>query len=314
MFNFLAKFLIIPFLSSSILAQTIRDEAHFFSTDAIKDSQSKITRIEKKFNTSDLIIIETFSSPTTGSNLKSFFRARFPKGKNFSGLYILLIKKPKKILIGSSKKMKSLISKAVLDKGRSLFIESFKARKFDQGLKNSIDYLLNEISVARLNTQKTKTHLTTSSHSKIPSKGFSLSSIIFWAFIILALIFLFNKFRSQQRTGSPFPSRNLNPNSQGYNNNDQQNQRQGGGSGIFGSILGGIGGAIAGNWIYDKFFGSNTSAASHPTANETAHPPESESVEHQMSATEPEIADMSGDFSSGDDWGGDFGDSGGDDW
>ncbi len=313
MSRFLVNFLVLfsLALSSTLQSQNIRDYAQFFSVQATTKAQEKIETLEKKLGVSNLIILETFASIPAGTDLKSFYKKHFPREKDFTGVYILLSKKPKKILFGSSRKMAKIISKTSLDESRKLFIASFKAKNFDQGLENSLNYLSNEIVVAYQKPKKQTQLATTQSTVQKSSSSFPWSRIIIWGAIILCILFLVSKlFNNNRRDGSPFPSRDMNRNDP---NQDNWNRGNGGGagSGILGSVLGGIGGAMAGNWLYDKLSGSSTPAASQPPANEPTVQPQ---AEQPVSSNEPDIGDVSGDFSSGDDWGGDFGDSGGDDW
>ena len=253
---------------------------------------------------------------------KQFYKSKFPRSKNFQGAYILISKSPKKVLTGSSKKLSAVMSLRSISQTRKIFLKHFRNKKFDQGLENAISFLSEDIEQAYNKPAKQQKEVIakTSSVKKqaANSSGFSFTRIMIWGAIILCLIFLVGRLFAGRSNN--YSNRSMNRNSNGNNTDTPPwNQGNSGGSGIWGGVLGGIGGALAGNYIYDKFFGSSSST---PTSGSTttAAPTETHSAstasEPSFSDTsEPDIGDISGDFSSNDDWGGDFGDSGGtDDW
>jgi uncharacterized protein len=88
---------------------------------------------------------------------------------------------------------------------------------------------------------------------------------------------------------------------------------RGGGGGFFSSLLGGIGGAIAGSWLYDHFLGGNAHAADSSTSDHPDAPPSDVGGDFSSSGGDVDIG-SGDDFGGGGDagGGGDFGGGGGD--
>ena len=75
----------------------------------------------------------------------------------------------------------------------------------------------------------------------------------------------------------------------------------GGGGGFMSSMFGGIGGALAGNWLYDQFSGRH-----HGSVDQASYDPAT------GAAPAPDASPEWGEGGAGGDWGGDAGGAGGD--
>ena len=83
----------------------------------------------------------------------------------------------------------------------------------------------------------------------------------------------------------------------------------GGGGGFFSSLLGGIGGAMAGNWLYDRFFGGNSHSGDNWNSASADAPPSD--VGSDFASSGGDVFDNSSSASSdSDSGGGDFGGGG----
>ena len=86
----------------------------------------------------------------------------------------------------------------------------------------------------------------------------------------------------------------------------------GGGGGFFSSLLGGIGGAMAGSWLYDRFLGGNAHAADSLPSNHPDAPGSDVGGDFSSSGGDVDSGGGGGgDLGGGGDFGGGGGDSGG---
>ena len=89
----------------------------------------------------------------------------------------------------------------------------------------------------------------------------------------------------------------------------------GGGGGFMRNVLGGIGGAMAGSWLYDKFLNSSAHANTHSNTSHESMPVD---TNHTIDTNPDQLGDVAGDFSHQSDWDNSDMDSGidmgGDDW
>ena len=285
----------------------INDRAQIFSKQTINTLEQSLSNTPKH-----QLIVDTYASVPRTLSVKAFFKQQF-NTHFFSGIYLMITTNPKKILIASTHDLKGQISKQTLTQARGIFIRHFRNQQYDDALTEGLNFLNTSLTVKTDKLANNQTH-NLSTMSAPPS--------IDWNKLLLALMiiggiwFLWKAFRRNQR---PYPQRRFGQqgtlpgqDSQGFN----QNGYGGTGGGFLRSVLGGIGGAMAGSWLYDKFFNSSTHANTHSTPTQESTPLEDP---HQTIDTSHEpFGDVAGDFSQQSDWGsadmpGEM-DMGGDDW
>lgn len=328
----------------------IDDKGEFFSKEALEKAEGKIEAIKTNYNKD--VLIETFAKlPEAAANKYARAKTDKEKGKfwidfsgerydkrGVSGIYVLISREPRRIVLGVGEKTKQ---KAFTEENRKKaeqeLINSFRDSKFDQGLLtlvNDIDLTLN----ANMGKVKSSTAATTPRETPRESTGGGGMFDNIWGIIciglvvILALWLVFGLIRGLMGGGRPLdrapggyaggpgPGYAQGP---GYAPGPGYAQPQSSGGGFFTNMLGGMFGAAAGMYIYDSFFrGSSPTTSSWGTPSAHAGGP---------TPTPPDTSDRKmsentggGDWSSpstsapadgggGGDWGGGT-DGGGGDW
>ncbi|MCE9499057.1 MAG: TPM domain-containing protein [Leptospira sp.] len=299
LFTFAALILI----SALNLQSEVIDSAGMFRKDAIDTANRKISEIKNKSGKD--FVLETVNE--IGSENSSEFALKKARERKVNGVYILIAKKEKKVEVKTGSKTSEIFGGFERQTLRSRITEEFKAKNFDQGLTSSVDYFGQVISSGKSsvgNFPQTRGAAARESSSSIP-----------WMTIILFGLGGFIIFRIIKGL------MNRNNNSMAPGNYNQQpgygqggGMMGGGGPGIFGTVMAGMFGAVAGSWLYDKFSGGGGLFAN----DHTSHNSDSYSDSGSSWSSPDDGNNYSGDSGSWGDsgGGGDYGggDSGGGDW
>jgi len=231
-------FLVLP-VTQTIFAD-VRDGAGIFSNSTVETVNRKLEEVRNK--TGKDLLLETIES-TDGVNPSNYSLDR-AKSLRVNGVYVLIAKKEKKIEIQVGNKTRQVFDNAVTNRFKSKLTDSFKAGNFDEGLQNAVGYFSETLLAVETNrpSQKANTPVAASSPKSSSDGGTSWLGILFF---ILILFLIFRVVSSLFGRGGGY-----NP---GYGG------MGGGGMGFFGTLMTGIFGAMAGNWLYDKFMGSDSS-------------------------------------------------------
>lgn len=264
------------FSISGLTAEVI-DPIQFFTKDAIQNANQKIQEIKSK--TGKEFVLETIE--TTEPTDPSSFAMDRAKSLKVNGVYVLISKKDKKIEIKVGNKTKSVFTANDSSNLKSKLIESFKTKNFDSGLENAVSYYSSVLLSAnsRPTNRMAESPVRTSKSSD--SGGFSFMSILFFG-LILFVVF---RVVSSMMGGGGF-----NPGMGGMG---------GGGMGFFGSLMTGMLGAVAGNWLYDKFMG-NDGLSAHDNSSY------SDSSSDDWRSQDDSYSSDSGSFDDSDSGGGDW--------
>jgi uncharacterized protein len=273
----LITYLFFFLFSISGLTAEVIDPIQFFTKDAIQSANQKIQEIKSK--TGKEFVLETIE--TTEPTDPSSFAMDRAKSLKVNGVYVLISKKDKKIEIKVGNKTKSVFTANDSSNLKSKLIESFKTKNFDSGLENAVSYYSSVLLSAnsRPTNRMAESPVRTSKSSD--SGGFSFMSILFFG-LILFVVF---RVVSSMMGGGGF-----NPGMGGMG---------GGGMGFFGSLMTGMLGAVAGNWLYDKFMG-NDSLSAHDNSSY------SDSSSDDWRSQDDSYSSDSGSFDDSDSGGGDW--------
>lgn len=311
--KYLSILLITMFSFASIHSDVI-DTAGFFSASAVESANNKLRETYKR--TQKELVIETIES--IGSQKIDTVAMEKAKSRKVNGVYVLISKKESRISVLVGNKTSNIFTSTNKDALREKFVSEFKSKSFDQGLNNGVDYFnsiiipnapvkSNTVTPPVINNNTT----TTVVPPKQPVQQETKKSGFPWLSIILVILIGFIIFRVVMYfIGRSSGSNNM---SGGMGSGYGQNNYGGGGGGMgfFGSMMAGVVGAVAGNWIYDKLTG-NDSGLHAGTTNYDSGSSSSNSDSDTSYSGDSSSFDSGSDDSGGDFGGGDFG--GGGDW
>ena len=288
-------------------ASSVRDQAGMFSAAAISKAEDELNRIEREAKITTTV--ETVES--LGGQAVEDLTLEHAKRSGTRGIYVLIAKKEHKIDVKVSKQYEHAISPARAREIRNAFIRGLSKSDFDTALTAGVGAVASEVSSARQDLMSQR-------QAAGPPRGLpmrrghqqgtsGLGSLLTIGLLIVGVLFVVrligSLFRGGQGYGAPggmMGGRGYGP---GYG---------GGGGGFMSSLFGGIGGALAGNWLYDQFSGRHSGGYTDSSAygGDAAAPSDSPSPDDWSAGN-----NASGDWGGGDTGGGgDWGGGGGGDW
>ena len=332
--------LVVPvLLASSVLnaasAAEIRDKANLFSPDAVKKAQAELDRLEKQYDVP--VTIETIAS-LDGDKLADA-TIRHAEAVGAQGVYILIPKKEHDIEAVSSKHFRQYLPKSRMSAVANAFVKSFKSGDFDAGLNDGVSKLESVFTDAKADSGGTirqssppntrrggvATPARRAPAAKPASGGFSLITLIIGVLVLLFVLRLLGGLFSAMRGGNQYGAGNMMGGRGGYPGGPMGGPGYGGGyggapaggGGFMSSLFGGIGGAMAGNWIYDQFSGRQHGGGygDQTGYDQSAGAAPIEDTSPEWSADNGASADWGGGGSTdvaSNDWGGGAGGGGGD--
>jgi uncharacterized protein len=279
-------------------AASVRDQANLFSADAVQQAETELNRVESENKIP--ITIETIPS-LNGESIEDVSLAH-AKRAGSKGIHVLIAKKEHQIYDRVSRTYSGAINAARQATIREAFEASFKKGDFDGGLLQGVKAIASTVSAARGEFR-----------AAVPAQGrggpmlgrranpggggFGLGSLLGIGLLIVGVLFFFRLIGSLFRGAGSAPGQMGGPGYRpGYGGG-----MGGGGGGFMSSLFGGIGGAMAGNWLYDQFSGRH-----HGSVDQTSYDPAT------GAAPAPDAAPEWGEGGAGGDWGGDAGGGGGD--
>ncbi len=290
----------------------VRDSAGLFSPAAVQQADAAIQKIQKELGKE--LLIETFAgvpenrkadySRSREEFFTSFVRER-AQAARLNGIYVLVMKEEPphrmRIQIGLGEATRQ---RAFLASDRDQLVRvlqaSFRENKYDEGLTSAVAFV--ERTVRGHLSSATPSGVTRST-APAPAPATASASgqpnLIKWAFIIggvLVAVFLVRMVSGALGGGG----------GGGLSGGGMGGM---GGGGFFSSLLGGIGGAMAGNWLYDRFTGDN-SRSHHDGGSSVNDAPSDVGGDYSSSGGDVDSGSGGGDFGGG--GGGDFGGGGGD--
>lgn len=288
-------------------ASEIRDSAKFFSADAVSKATDDLNALQRRAKVETWI--ETFETipadkQTEFDQLKTteekgvFYRKWLQdvaKSDRAKGVFVLITRKPAHLELRPDKALIARgFERTEVTRLRDAFLKDFKEQKYDAGLKAGVSEL--ETISLRLNEPR---RATTSAMQHRPAapvhdrnvqvqRGNQGMGIWGWVILGVVVLFVFSIISSIARgVGRGFGG------GPGYGGPGYGGYGYGGGGGgFFSNMLGGLAGAMAGNWLYDSMGGGH-----HNQAN---------AGDWTSGGSSNDYAG-GGDFGGGDSGGGDFG-------
>lgn len=255
-------------------ASEIRDDGKFFSPEVVTKATEDLNRLEKRSRLEARIETyetipedkrEAFDKLTSKEERDRFYLRWLQeraKTEGATGVFILITRKPGHLDVEMSNAIKRRgFGISQRNEIRDILVKNFKVEKFDDGLKEAVARL--ETISLRLGEARqaapVATHQAQAPHRRAPvgapaeGQGGGMG---IWGWIILAVVVMLvfsvisaiirglsGGNRGQPGYGQP-----------GYG---QGGYGYGGGGGFFGNMLGGVAGAMAGNWLYDSMSGGH---------------------------------------------------------
>ncbi|MHB1560556.1 MAG: TPM domain-containing protein, partial [Isosphaeraceae bacterium] len=313
------------------------DEGRMFSPGTVKNAERRLERLEQKTHVP--VVIETIDhlpdlDPKAPSKEKLHAINQFALRRDEKireGIYILLSKRDSVISRPLVREhLENVVPMSKRDAITEAFLKNFRQRDFDGGLEAGVSEIEKTLegytdtrhrAAPRVAVPAPVGHAANRGH--VGGGGSMLGTFlliglgIFAVLIILRL--LGNLFSRSSGAGYPGsmggPRPGMGPGGPGYygGGGPGYGGRGGGGGGFFSGLLGGLGGAMAGNWLYDQMsgrHGETTSAGMYPTDQPTADAADERIIGADDNDGQGASWDDGGNTGGGD-WGGD---TGGGDW
>jgi len=314
--------------ATSAEASAIRDGAKMFSRDVVEKAQAQLDRLER--TTHIPVVIETIDKlsgldpdATTAAQRKAIDALAVHRDQAIhdEGIYVLISKREHLIShVLVRERLGGLLPIDKRDAIRNAFVDEFKKKNFDGGLTRAVETIERSLQGAsgRDRAGRAPAGLPApiqhgGAGRKAEAGGSTMGTfllIVVGIFGVLLLLKLLGSlFGRSARPGMPGqpgmgmgrPGMGGGP---GYGGG-----YGGGGGGFMSSLFGGLGGALAGNWLYDQFSGRH----GHVSSADAASPPDYSSGTHDAGGDAIVGADDDpGGGASWDDGGGN--DAGGGDW
>ncbi|HLJ10719.1 MAG TPA: TPM domain-containing protein [Planctomycetaceae bacterium] len=295
----------------SSFAAEIKDAAGFFTEKALDKANAEIAQLHKQ--TGKEVRIETFKTVPGGkadevakmdkADRERFFekwaRERATK-ERAKGIFILICKQPGHVEVEVDRQTRNQgFGAAERNQLRDKLLKGFRKDDHDGALLEGVDYISRTMK-AKLPAHEVQRENRGADHGGQGAKGMGWLGWVIVAVIVLLGIRLISALFSGLSGNRPGYGGGYGP-GPGYGGG-------GGGTGMFGSLMSGLFGAVAGNWLYHSFFGGqeHSGPSSFFGGGENAG---------DRSASEGAGQDFEGsggDFDDRDDAGDGGGDSGGD--
>ena len=233
------------FLLPLYLLAHVKDDGHFFTQSTIEELEQTLKRIHQ------------LTKKSISINTKDTFEADKPSLKKYFNLsvdqsaQILITKNPRKFFIYVDDSTQKAISKDFFKQVRQDAIHDFSKHQYDEGILK-LAHTLEQKFIRIFSPSEPQAQDTNAQFLTI------LKYLGFGFLIIAFFMILKNLFRT--RHANRHPSHPLNPTESSY---PQQAQPQPSSSPFLKGMLGGIVGAAAGSWLYDKLASPSALASDH---------------------------------------------------
>ncbi len=295
-------------------AVEIKDDAGFFSQKALAAANARLAELKKERGTE--VRIETFKTVPGGKAdevarmdraARDKFFAKWARdraiGENAKGIFILICKQPGHVQIEEDKEMRNrgfgINEWAEL---REKLVGGFRHKEFDKALLASVDYIAETMKNAKphaergapaAGTHRGEQHVVRHENRDAGQQAPQGRSMSWIGWVILFVVILLGV----RLIGALFSGFGGGPGG-GYGPGGY-----GGGGGFMGSLMTGMLGAFAGNWLYHQFF--DTPAHSGSTGAFGGDDSRGDDVDSTGAGEDWQGG--GGDFDAGDSGGGDFG-------
>jgi uncharacterized membrane protein YgcG len=262
------------------LTAEVRDEAGFFKPETVTRANEVIKEIKQKYK-KDLLVEtvrhvpegERQEASSSNPDVKARFFAdwadRRAREEGVDGIYVLITREPGHVEVAVGNRTRTEFPDEERHRLTQILLNQFKKKEYDEGLLEAVRYVRSALAA---HTRVGGAPSAGSEHPRLPHEargveaGWSL-----WHWLGLGLAVLFGVWLLsaivRALAGGGQPGGYTGPGgSAGYG-------PAGPGGGFFPSLMGGLFGAAAGSWLYDRFFsGESASAAAEPTLDSAPAP------------------------------------------
>jgi len=274
-------------------AGEIRDRAGMFSAEAVGKARAELDRTEQKTGIS--VLIETIDAiPGLDKNAPAnvrkdtieTFAERRAKEAGGEGVYLLLSKNDKlssQVLVRG--RYERLLPREARQAVRDAMLAEFKSGNYDRGLIKAVETMDRSLASAPTGAVRLRGGVPAPApgvprRANADGSKFGLGTLLMIGLGIFGILLLLRVLRGafgQPAGGYPagmgmggMPRPGMGP-GPGYGAPGYGGYGGGRGGGFFSGMLGGLGGALAGNWLYDQFSGrhgevGHTDASAYPVA------------------------------------------------
>jgi uncharacterized membrane protein YgcG len=258
-------------------ASSIRDSAKMFHPDALEQAESRLERIER--STGVPVVIETIKSipgltkeASRGERERAInqLAEKRDRGIHDEGIYLLISDDDRVISETLTREhLAAVLPLAKRHAIRDAFIESFRNKNFDGGLLNGVKAIETALDGVQVKSRDAHTPVPGARGARVRGAaggGSMLGTILLIGGGILAVFLILRVLGGLfgRSAGSGYPNQvggmgmprpGMGPGGggPGYYGGGGYGGR--GGGGFFSGLLGGLGGAMAGNWLYDQMSG-----------------------------------------------------------
>jgi uncharacterized protein len=277
-------------VATPVQAATIRDSAGMFSPNVVKKLEAELERIERA--TKIPVVIETIDAiPGLDKDApKSVKRkaidqlaVKRDKAIRDEGIYLLISKQDhvfSPVLI--RERYAALLPIEKRDAIRDALVEGFKKEDYDGGLTRAVQIIERSLEGATVVNREAKVPAVLPRHAEAGNPKPAQSTMGTFLLILLGIVgvlvvlkVLGGLLGRSANSGYPGQMGGMGMQRPGMGQGPGYFGGGGGygggrGGGFFSSLMGGIGGAVAGNWLYDQFSGrhgnvNSSDASSHDT-------------------------------------------------
>jgi len=286
-------------------APTIEDRANIFSKSALAQGNQIVEAIYQETRPHKDVAVVTFEHLPAGISSAEELAGRLFRERSVDGLLMLAIKDPGRLRVAVGRGTQAHFTTADRDQLVEVMLTHFRKKNFDEGLLAGLGFARSKLVSAFPLSGGSRASEDFESQEGArrlaePSRGLPTW---LWAVIVFAGVWIVLAiFRSLSQPSAPIGGTGPTPG--GYGSSGYGGWGQ--------SILGGLFGAMAGNWIYDQFSGRGGGSA-YGSLGERMSTDDSRSDDGQVGSVGGDDWQDSDRDSGGDDTGGgDFG-GGGDD-
>ncbi len=261
------------FLAPSSEGAAVRDGAGVFSKDAVKKAVSRLERLERA--THIPIVIETIdavpgidpdATPAQRRKAAEALAVHRAEAIRDEGIYILIAKREHTIPVLVRDRFAQVLPIDKRDAIREAFRVEFRKDDYDAGLLSAVatlEHALDGVTAGKrgahvvVSPEPLRDHAAGAAPRRAARSGFgSFLLIILGIFgVLLFLRVLGGLFGRCAGPGYGAPMGGMPRAGVGPGPGYYGGPGYGGGGGFFSGLLGGLGGALAGNWLYDQFSG-----------------------------------------------------------
>lgn len=268
----------------------VRDHGEYFSSRVINEATDIIREIKRRDHRE--VQIDTFREKPAGKDFSDWER-ELARARDLDGIQVLICRQPAHIGVAVGNETRKVFTPAHQQGFEKIMKTRFNERKFDEGLLEGVRYIQRALDAGTRGEAVPTGH---GAHTGIGGGATNWGGLICMMLVLAGVVWLvIGMVRAFTGSG-------------GYGAGGPGMGGYGGGGGFMSGLMGGLFGAMAGNWLYHNMFGSGSGYGSS-----TAYGDSGDAGGGQRPDDGQDYSTSGTDYNEGGDSGGDYGDSGGGD-